>query len=191
MAQPIRLESKRQVDELLDSVDHILIDCDGVIYLSNETVAGTPAVIKELRARGKKVIFASNNSSKSRKAVLKKLNSMGFEATLDEVIVSCYLVAVYLKNRNFTGQVYVFGCAGLKDELDEANIRNVGVGPDASTTIKDELVPELTLNEGQIDAVVVGFDSEISLAKLIKVTTSCDRRVTNHCHHRRVPMHRG
>ena len=162
------LTTQSQVDDLLANVDHILIDCDGVIYLTNVTVDGTPDVVKRLRSSGKKILFASNNSSKSRQSVLTKINKMGFDASLGEVIVSCYLVAVYLKQQNFTGRAYVFGCAGVKDELDAAGIDNVGVGPDP-VTVKNDLVPVVELNDGQIDAVVVGFDNEISLPKLIKV----------------------
>lgn len=105
MPGPILLDDRHEVTRLLDAVDFVLTDCDGVIYLNNTVIAGTAKVFTKLRAMGKKVLFVSNNSSKSRKAVLKKLNDMGFGAKLDEVFVSAYVVAEYFKSHNFTGKV--------------------------------------------------------------------------------------
>lgn len=169
-SKPINLDNQQEVEKLLSSIDYVLADCDGVIYLNNSVVPGTPETLNLLRANGKKIIFASNNSSKSRKSVLTKLNKMGFNATLDEVIVSSFVVAEYLKSIDFKGKVYVFGCSGVKDELDEMDIENDGVGPDPFPESFDTstLVPPITLDPS-IRAVVVAFDSLISLPKLIKV----------------------
>ena len=169
-SKPINLDNQQEVEKLLSSIDYVLTDCDGVIYLNNSVVPGTPETLRLLRANGKKIIFASNNSSKSRKSVLTKLNKMGFNATLDEVIVSSFVVGRYLKSIDFKEKVYVFGCSGVKDELDEMDIENDGVGPDPFPESFDTstLVPPITLDPS-IRAVVVAFDSLISLPKLIKV----------------------
>jgi ribonucleotide monophosphatase NagD (HAD superfamily) len=105
MQVPLRLDDAEKLSKLLDSVDYILTDCDGVIYLNNTTIPGTPEFFQSLRNRGKKIIFVSNNSSKARKTVLNKLNQMGFNAKLDEVFVSAFVVAEYLKSRHFNGKV--------------------------------------------------------------------------------------
>ena len=102
----VSLDDAREVTRLLDAVDYVLTDCDGVIYLNNTVIPGTPGVFAKLRSLGKKVLFVSNNSSKSRKAVLKKLNDMGFQAKLEEVFVSSYVVAEYFKSHNFAGKVW-------------------------------------------------------------------------------------
>lgn len=172
-SKPINLDNQQEVQKLLSSIDYVLTDCDGVIYLNNSVVPGTPETLNLLRASGKKIIFASNNSSKSRKSVLAKLNKMGFNSTLDEVIVSSFVVGRYLKSIDFKDKVYIFGCSGVKDELDEMDIENDGVGPDPLPESFDAstLVPPITLDPS-IRAVVVAFDSLISLPKLIKV--GCD-----------------
>ena len=102
---PVLLDDADEVSRLLSAVDFVLTDCDGVIYLNNTVIAGTTTVFAKLREMGKKILFVSNNSSKSRKAVLKKLNDMGFQASLKEVFVSAYVVAEYFKSHNFTGKV--------------------------------------------------------------------------------------
>jgi len=105
MQVPLCLDNKNEVCRVLDSIDYILTDCDGVIYLNNTVIPGTPEVLQALRDRGKTIIFVSNNSSKSRKTVLKKLNQMGFNAVIEEVFVSSSVVAEYLKARSFKGRV--------------------------------------------------------------------------------------
>ena len=102
---PVSLDDAALVNRLLHSVDFILTDCDGVIYLNNTVITGTPQVLNRLRELGKKVLFVSNNSSKSRKTVLKKLNDFGFQAQLKDVFVSAYVVAEYFKIQKFTGKV--------------------------------------------------------------------------------------
>jgi ribonucleotide monophosphatase NagD (HAD superfamily) len=102
---PVLLDTPHEVSRLLDAVDFILTDCDGVIYLNNTVIAGTAKVFSRLRSMGKKILFVSNNSTRSRQTVLKKLNDMGFQADLKEVFVSAYVVAEYFKSHNFTGRV--------------------------------------------------------------------------------------
>lgn len=169
-SEPINLDNRQEVEKLLSNVDYILTDCDGVIYLNNSVIPGTPQTLNLLRSIGKKIIFASNNSSKSRRSVLAKLNAMGFNATVDEVIGSSFVVAKYLKSVNFDGKVYILGCSGVKDELDQMSIESVGVGPDPFPQDFDAstLVPPVILDPA-IGAVVVAFDNLISLPKLIKV----------------------
>lgn len=168
--EPINLNNLEEVEKLLSSIDYVLADCDGVIYLNNSVIAGTPETFNLLRAIGKKIVFASNNSSKSRRSVLTKLNQMGFNATIDEVVVSSFVVGRYLKSLNFGEKVYILGCSGVKDELDQMNIENIGVGSDPLPEGFDTstLVPPLTL-DSSIRAVVVAFDNLISISKLIKV----------------------
>ena len=169
--EPINLDSQTEVDKVLAGIDYVLTDCDGVIYLNNEIIPGTTETFNLLRKRGKKVIFASNNSSKSRRSILKKLNKMGFNATLEEVVVTSFVAGQYLKALNFKGKVYVFGCQGISDELNEVQIKNEGVGAElVPADFGDNLVPNVTLDP-TVEATVVAFDNQISLPKLIKVSS--------------------
>jgi 4-nitrophenyl phosphatase len=95
MAPPF-LKSIEEYRQLVDSVDTFLLDCDGVIYHGPVVVEGVKEVLKMFRAAGtsatsdiddehevtdcpvgKKVIFVTNNASKSRrmyKSVFDKLD---------------------------------------------------------------------------------------------------------------------
>ena len=186
--------------DLIDAVDFILTDCDGVIYLHNQIIPETPQVFAKFRQAGKKVLFVSNNSTRSRLQVQSKLKKMGFDVSLDEVFVSAYVAAEYFKSKDFKdkvrsttlqpfvcirhsntssrknsltihlhSQVYIFGCQGIKDELDQQGINNFGVGPDPLLESSDTLVPPVTL-DNSIQGVIVGYDNLISLPKLVKVS---------------------
>ena len=65
----------------------------------------------------------------------------------------------------------MFGCAGIKNELDLLGIKNSGVGPDVDVNNSDGLVPAVKLSDS-IKAVIVGYDNLISLPKLVKVIYS-------------------
>lgn len=99
------LASAAEVSRVLDDVDFVLSDCDGVLYLSKTRIPGSDETIRRLRERGKKVLFVTNNGSISRKSALAKLNGMGFEAEFDEIFTPSFVVAQYLKLKNFQGKV--------------------------------------------------------------------------------------
>ena len=67
-----------EVSAFLNSFDTVLTDCDGVLWRGSVAVEGSPDVIQALRSLGKKVIYVTNNSTKSRREYLKKVTDLGF-----------------------------------------------------------------------------------------------------------------
>ena len=73
-----------------------LFDCDGVIWKGAEPIPGSIETLNYLNKIGKSVFFLvgffhsispqTNNSTKSRSETLQKLQNMGVQSTLDEVI---------------------------------------------------------------------------------------------------------
>lgn len=105
MSHIIPLTSAAEISRVLDHVDFVLSDCDGVLYLSKTRIPGTEETIRKLQERGKKVLFVTNNGAISRKTAVAKLNGLGFEATFDQVFTPSFVVAQYLKSKNFDGKV--------------------------------------------------------------------------------------
>ena len=70
--------SNPELDEFLSSFDTVLTDCDGVLWTGSYAINGSPEVVQALRKMGKKVIYVTNNSTKSRKEYLKKVTDLGF-----------------------------------------------------------------------------------------------------------------
>jgi ribonucleotide monophosphatase NagD (HAD superfamily) len=168
--------------------------------LVNDVINKADQVLDQFRRLNKQIIFATNNSTKSRATLLSKIHALGlwfdfasqslssleltrtlsvdvgFQGTEKEVMVPSYVCGAYLLARGFTGKVYVFGSSGIEEELKRLGIRYVGFGPDPlprhlSDFSQIELDPE-------IEAVIVGFDYDISYPKLIRTATYA-RRVPN------------
>lgn len=173
-ARCVRLSAER-AKLLLAEVDTLLFDCDGVLWRGETAVPGAPETLRALRARGKRLGFITNNSSKTRTAYAEKLRRLGFggpvgpEAGL-EVFGTAYCSALYLRQR-LAGvpdpKAYVLGSPALAAELEAVGVTSVGVGPDVlhGDGPSDWLAVPL---EPDVRAVVVGFDPHFSYMKLTK-----------------------
>lgn len=173
-ARCVRLNAER-ARVLLADVDTLLFDCDGVLWRGETAVPGAPETLRALRARGKRLGFITNNSSKTRTAYAEKLRRLGFggpagpDAGL-EVFGTAYCSALYLRQR-LAGvpdpKAYVLGSPALAAELEAVGVASVGVGPEAlqGESPSDWLAVPL---DPDVRAVVVGFDPHFSYMKLTK-----------------------
>ncbi|XP_038130154.1 glycerol-3-phosphate phosphatase [Cyprinodon tularosa] len=153
------------VKQLLESVDTVLFDCDGVIWRGDQAIPGASQVINLLKERGKKVFFVTNNSTKTRKMYAEKMSAMGFNVTENEVFGTAYCCAAYLKTIcKLEGKVYLVGSPAMRQELEAVGIQQTGVGPDhvSGKPIDWANVPL----DPEVKAVVVGFDEHFSYTKL-------------------------
>jgi len=92
--------------KLLESVDIILCDCDGVLWKTDEVIPGGPSCIEKIKAMGKKVFYVTNNSNKSRKENVQKFLKMGYHVVDDEIFCASYVAAEYLKTKQkYQGKV--------------------------------------------------------------------------------------
>lgn len=151
--------------QLLDSVDSVLFDCDGVIWQGDQAVPGAAQVINLLRENGKKVFFVTNNSSKTRSMYVDKMSTLGFKVREDEVFGTAFCCAMYLKTVcKLEGKVYLIGSNAMKQELEAVGIQQTGVGPDLIVGKQTDWV-NVPLDP-EVKAVVVGFDEHFSYMKL-------------------------
>ena len=125
-----------------------LLDMDGTLYLGEQLFDGTLDFLQEVRRRGGRAIFVTNNSSKSVADYVKKLARLGIEATEDDFLTSSQATARYLLNHHKDQKLYALGTESLKAEL-RANGLN----------ITDRL-------EDGIEGLVMGFDTELTFQKL-------------------------
>lgn len=112
-SMPTNLDNRNRVFEFLDDFDYILCDCDGVLWLNNSAIPGAPSALNKLRSLGKKIIFATNNSTKTREEFEQKLTKLGYECHLEELFPTSYSTAVYLNSIGFNKKVYVLGSSGI------------------------------------------------------------------------------
>ncbi|GJP41983.1 hypothetical protein CLOM_g1585 [Closterium sp. NIES-68] len=160
---------------LIDSVETFLFDCDGVIWKGDKLIDGVPETLDMLRAMGKRLVFVTNNSTKSRKQYGKKFESLGLAVTEEEIFASSFAAAAYLTSINFPAdkKVYVMGEQGIQLELDLAGINHIG-GPEDGKKSIDLGLGKYMEHDADVGAVVVGFDRYVNYYKL-QYATLCLR----------------
>lgn len=131
-----------------------LLDCDGVIWLADEVVAGSPAAVARLRDRGERVLFLTNNSAPRRSEQVAKLESMGIPAGPEDVVSSSMAAARLVSPGE---RALLLGGEGLREELSERGV--------------------VVLDPGECDplsvsCVVVGMDTSFSFSRLSAATTA-------------------
>lgn len=154
---------KRQI---LDSCDTFVFDCDGVLWNGDVPLKGARDLLHLLRREGKRILYVSNNSSKSRAAYLGKFASLDFPADEESVFSSAYAAAYYVKHIAKLPEdkkVYVVGMHGICAELEAVGVKWCGSSQDNGKAKLDEIGPE-----DEIGAVLLGFDSDISYFKLAR-----------------------
>ncbi|KND03007.1 phosphoglycolate/pyridoxal phosphate phosphatase [Spizellomyces punctatus DAOM BR117] len=167
------LNSKEEIEAFIDSIDTFLLDCDGVIWSGNHVIDGVQEVLDLLRAKGKRLLFVTNNSTKSRAAYLKKFASLHINASVDEIFGSSYAAAYYIANvLNFPKdkKVYVIGMSGIREELASEGIRYAGAEDDNENLADMSLMSSIH-PDPEIGAVLLGFDLNINYKKLAKAFT--------------------
>ena len=125
-----------------------LFDMDGTLYLGDRLFPFTRELLDTIRAQGKRYLFMTNNSSKSVADYVKKLARLGIAASEEDFLTSSQATTYYLLQHYADKRFYVGGTKSLLAEFAAAGI-----------SVTDE-------REGQIDGVVLGFDTELTFRKL-------------------------
>ena len=125
-----------------------LLDMDGTIYNENSIFEGTLDFLSQIEKNGGRYIFITNNSSKSVKDYVEKVNRMGITADASHFYTSSQATAFYLQE-NYPGQtVFCMGTRSLVAELEQNGIRVV------------------TKPEDSASVVLIGFDTENTSEKV-------------------------
>ncbi len=82
---------------LTDSYDAYLVDLDGVVWRGEEPIAGAPEAITALRDMGKRVVFVTNNASRSPRDYAAKLMRLRIPTEPADIISSAHAVIEQLR----------------------------------------------------------------------------------------------
>ena len=104
------------LDKTLSGIKAIFLDLDGTIYLGDNLIEGSLEFLSRLEEVGIKRFFLSNNSSRSVKQYVSKLQRMGIQATEDDVLLSTHDLLAWLANEG-VNQTYLVGTEGMKEML--------------------------------------------------------------------------
>jgi len=107
-----------------------LIDMDGVLYRGTEVITGADTFIQQLRAREIPFRLLTNNSQRTRRDVVAKLNRMGIEVDEEHIFTSAMATARFLARQSPGGTAFVIGEGGLLTALHQNGYAVVDHEPD-------------------------------------------------------------
>ena len=134
--------------KVLSNKKFFLLDMDGTIYLDDTLFDGTLEFLCEVKKRGGKYLFVTNNSSKSTEAYVSKLHRIGIASTEDDFLTSTDATILYLKKNYPNDKFYVMGTRTFAKQLRESGI-----------DITESL-------DAGITGVVISNDQELTFEKL-------------------------
>lgn len=130
------------------SIDTVLCDLDGVVWLAHQPIPGSVEAIAALRAHGARVLFVTNNSFATRAQHETALAAIGIDADGD--VVSSSMAAASLLEPG--ARALVAGGPGVAEALVHRGVETVN-------NDGTELV-------GSVDAVVVGMHRDFDYRRL-------------------------
>jgi len=126
----------------------LIVDLDGVVWRGECIIDRNIEALRILNDLGIKLVFASNNSSISRRGYAVKLTDiLGFQVSVDHVFNSGYLASRWIMDNYGSMRIYPVGEEGLVEEL---------------TLMGHRIVDDVW----SIEAVVVGLDRNLTYRKL-------------------------
>lgn len=124
-----------------------IFDLDGTIYLGDELLPGAAGLIARLRQRDRRILFLSNNPTKSPAEYVAKLGRLGIPIAPPEILTTLDTIASWLLRFHPGATVFPIGEAPLIDALRAAGIR-----------ISDD--------PAEIDIVIASYDRTFDYRKL-------------------------
>ncbi len=151
----------RRVD-LLERYEAFLVDLDGVCYLDGEVFEGVPEALEEIEARGKLLLFVTNNSYRTPDDYARFLTSGPFRADPRRILTSSASAARLLRRELEAGAladetVVAAGGRGLLEALREAGF--------------SVRVPEEWDKACPPGAVAVGVDRQFTYERLSRLAS--------------------
>ena len=128
-----------------------LFDMDGTIYMDEEIYDGTLDLLDYITSIRGKYVFITNNSSKSVRAYIDKVNRMNIKADESNFYTSTQASAAYIKKHYPDALVFAMGTESFLKELEKLGIKY--------TT---EVTPEAKV-------VLMGYDNELNYEKLTNI----------------------
>ncbi len=143
-------------EEILRSVKIFLLDLDGTVYLDGKPIGDMPATLKKLRAGGKRLVFVTNNSSKTEEEYRMRLTRLGLFGKGDLVYTSAMATVSYLKERYPAAKVCLVATEAVRAEFRRAGI---------------------ALTDDTPDVCVLAYDTELTFAKIKRLDAFLQRGV--------------
>lgn len=118
---------------LVRGYDHLLLDLDGCLWVGGEPTREAPRALEALRAAGKRVAFVTNDTRSTAEEYVRKLWSLGFRASLEEVVTVGGALQHQLAELHGARRptAYVIGTPAIFRHVADAGLRVVNGTPQA------------------------------------------------------------
>lgn len=128
---------------LIDAYDAILLDLDGTVWHGDTPIPVAVETINAVTATGVKAAYITNNASKAPEDVAAKLQGIGLQCAVDEVMTSAQ-AAVQLAQRHAQpgDAVYVVGAESFRDLVHQAGFTVVDSADDNPVVVLHGHSPE-------------------------------------------------
>ncbi len=142
-------------------IKSLILDMDGVLWKSDSPIGDLPAIFSRINERGLKVVFATNNGTRTPEQYVERLSKFGIPCGPSQVVTSALAAAELLTGiLPQGGRVFAIG------------------GPGVMTALQDKGFTLLSIEEAdQAQAVVVGIDVQINFDKMREATLLVRRGV--------------
>ena len=127
-----------------------IFDLDGTVYLGDSLLPTVCETITELRSRGARTVFLSNNPTHTRFEYAQKLTRLGLPTSPDDIVNSSMVMADFLKRDHALARHYIIGERPLINELRDADLILADDGEGVRSA----------------DSVIVSFDRNFTYHKL-------------------------
>jgi glycerol-1-phosphatase len=108
---------------LLAQYDNVLLDLDGCVWIGDVPTPGAAEAISQLRGAGKKLAFVTNDARRSPEEYVRKLWSLGVQASLEEVVSAGAAIQYVLAGRQPGTGAYVIGSPAVFRHVADAGHR--------------------------------------------------------------------
>jgi phosphoglycolate/pyridoxal phosphate phosphatase family enzyme len=103
--------------------DGLIVDLDGVVWVGETAVPGSVAAIAELRTRGVRLLFVTNDPRGSRAEYAARLSKLGVPVDEAEIVTSGSALASFVREREGARTTaFVIGSPSLRAELAQASL---------------------------------------------------------------------
>ncbi|WP_233275707.1 HAD-IIA family hydrolase [Salibacterium aidingense] len=113
----------------------LIIDIDGTVFHGEQVIDGAAEILNFWDQRGMEMVFLSNRGNISRKTAAARLQRAGVNVHYEQMILSSYVSACFLKTYYPTQEVWLFGDKGLREEMEADGIKLAAKPEDADWVV--------------------------------------------------------
>jgi len=177
---PIREAKTMQYHEFV-SFETYVFDCDGVLWgISDEDSKTSVSTVNHLLSLGKRVMFVTNNSNKTRTQFLQQLEGKGIsfgqrshEDKLSMMISASYTTAAYLQTMKLKRPFIITSDTGVLEECRLLGITDyfATIDDNGKTAPHFEKLDMMAAVDAikarpNVDSIVVGWDMQLTASKV-------------------------